>query len=87
MDKSAAQLRRALAEALRELRYRRRPGWSQDALAKKSGIDLGGLERGERLPSIGVLWQLAKLFRMSPSRVVSAIDRRYRELRRRRPPP
>jgi PAS domain S-box-containing protein len=73
-------LRRALAEVLRELRSRRPGSWSQNALGKEASIDVGGLERMEREPALPVVWQLAEAFHTTPSRLVMAIDKRYRHL-------
>jgi len=79
-DEEADILRRALAETLRELRQERMPDLSQDALGRRIGIDLAGLERAERSPSLAVVWRLARAFRMTPARLVREIDRRYRSL-------
>ena len=41
-------------------------GWTQRELAKKLGISpthMGAIERGERNPSIGILLEMAQLFR------------------------
>jgi PAS domain S-box-containing protein len=73
-------LRRALAEVLRELRARRSGAWSQNEATKEVGLDVGGLERMERDPALSVLWLLARAFHTTPSRLVMAIDKRYRHL-------
>lgn len=80
--KGDEQLRRALAETLRELRRMRLPDLSQTEFSRQIGFDAAGLERAERLPSLGVVWPLAKAFQVSPARVVALIDRHYHRLQR-----
>jgi PAS domain S-box-containing protein len=76
-------LHQALSETLRELRERRPGKPSQEALADEIGMDRsywGDLERGERSLTLYNLWRIAQALRVSPSRLVLDIDRRYREL-------
>jgi PAS domain S-box-containing protein len=68
-----------MAEVLRELRARRSE--TQAAVSEETGIDVAGLERMEREPVLSVLWRLAEAYRTTPSRLVMAIDKRYRRLR------
>ena len=56
----------ALGAALRE--RRRELGLSQEGLAAKAGLDrtyLGGVERGERNPTLRVIWGLAETLGLS----------------------
>ena len=57
------------------IRYRRKGlGWTQRELAKKLGISpthMGAIERGERNPSIGLLLEIAQLFRTTLDSLVS----------------
>lgn len=49
-------------------------GWTQRELAKKLRISpthMGAIERGERNPSIGLLLEIAKLFRTTLDSLVS----------------
>ena len=49
-------------------------GWTQRELAKKLGISpthMGAIERGERNPSIGLLLEIAQLFRTTLDSLVS----------------
>jgi transcriptional regulator with XRE-family HTH domain len=50
-------------------------GWSQVTLGQKAGLRQGyisAIERGERCPSLERLFDLARAFRVAPSRLVSA---------------
>jgi PAS domain S-box-containing protein len=79
--KDRRALRRALAEVLRELRISQPGRWSQNRATRETGVDVGGLERAERDPVVPVLWPLAQAYRTTPSRLVRAVDKRYRALR------
>lgn len=49
-------------------------GWTQRELAEKLGISpthMGAIERGERNPSIGLLLEIAQLFRTTLDSLVS----------------
>lgn len=51
-------------------RLRKAAGLSQEALAAESGIDmryLGGIERGQENPTVGVLANIAKVLKVPPS--------------------
>jgi XRE family transcriptional regulator, regulator of sulfur utilization len=55
-------------------RLRKGAGLSQEALAADSGIDmryLGGIERGQENPSLGVLGRIAKQLKVHPSVLLS----------------
>ncbi len=55
-------LARALGKALRE--YRLKKGLTQQELADKCGLDIsyvGGIERGQRNPTLGVIHGLASV--------------------------
>ncbi len=48
-------------------------GLSQEGLAAEAGLDrtyLGGLERGERNPTLRVLWKVAKALDVAPSGIL-----------------
>ena len=56
-----ARLAREVGDRIRALRQER--GWAQDRLAYEAGLHrayLGGVERGERNPSLGSLSKIAK---------------------------
>ena len=61
-------LARALGKALRE--YRLKKGLTQQELADKCGLDIsyvGGIERGQRNPTLGVIHGLASVLRVKVS--------------------
>jgi transcriptional regulator with XRE-family HTH domain len=67
----------AFATTLRALRHERK--LSQESLAELSGVHLnsvGLLERGEREPSLYMVFQLAQGLNMSPSEIVKAVSAR-----------
>lgn len=52
-------------------------GLSQEALAAEAGLDrtyVGGLERGERNPTLKVLWSIALVLEVRPSTLVAAAE-------------
>ena len=54
-------------------------GFSQEALAAAAGLDrtyVGGLERGERNPTLKVLWVIASVLELRPSALVAAAEDR-----------
>ncbi|HVO33047.1 MAG TPA: helix-turn-helix transcriptional regulator [Elusimicrobiota bacterium] len=58
-------------KTVRALRMRRR--LSQESLANKANIDrsyMGGIERGERNPSLSVIWRLARALRVTPTELL-----------------
>lgn len=60
----------AFGHAIRELREER--GISQEAFALKCGIDrshYGGIERGERNPSLGTVFKIADTLSVPPSAI------------------
>ncbi len=62
------------------IRARRRAlGLSQESLASVSGLDrtyVGGLERGERNPTLKVLWKLATALEVPPSELIGLAERK-----------
>ena len=61
----------ALGAAIRERRTEL--GLSQEKLAVVSGLDrtyVGGVERGERNPTLKVLWKLAEALQVPPSELI-----------------
>jgi len=53
-------------------------GFSQDELAHRCGLHrtyLGGIERGERNPSLVNLLKIARAFNLSVAELVAGIDR------------
>ncbi|MBM4182906.1 MAG: helix-turn-helix transcriptional regulator [Gemmatimonadetes bacterium] len=62
----------ALGTVIRTRRTER--GLSQESLAAACGLDrtyVGGLERGERNPTLKVLWQLAEALGTAPSALLA----------------
>jgi transcriptional regulator with XRE-family HTH domain len=60
----------AFGQAVRELREER--GTSQEAFALRCGIDrshYGGMERGERNPSLTTVYKIADALGISPSEI------------------
>ncbi len=54
--------------------YRARTGCSQEELAVRAGIHrtyIGGIERGERNPTLTMIHRLAKALGVSPSQLLS----------------
>ncbi len=67
----------ALGVAMRE--RRKELGLSQESLANEADLDrtyVGGLERGERNPTLKVLWKLARALRISPGELVTRAEAR-----------
>ncbi|MEW6637296.1 MAG: helix-turn-helix transcriptional regulator [Actinomycetota bacterium] len=53
--------------------YRRRAGYSQEELAGRAGIHrayIGGIERGERNPTLRMIHRLARALDVSPSQLL-----------------
>lgn len=53
--------------------YRGRAGYSQEELARRAGIHrtyIGGIERGERNPTLTMIHRLAKALGVSPSQLL-----------------
>jgi transcriptional regulator with XRE-family HTH domain len=66
----------AFGQAIRELREER--GISQEAFALKSGIDrshYGGMERGERNPSLTSIIKIANALDVPPSEIHTRAER------------
>ncbi len=66
----------AFGRAIRELREER--GISQEAFALKCGIDrshYGGIERGERNPSLGTIFKIADALDLQPSEIHARAER------------
>jgi len=67
-----ATIPQAFGRVLRE--YRLKAALSQEALALEAGIDrtfVSLLERGHRQPSLGTVFQLAKILRVSAATLVA----------------
>ena len=65
------QVTRNFGKALRELRLKQ--GMTQERLAEACGLDIsyiGGIERGQRNPTLGVIHGLAKILRIKPSELL-----------------
>jgi transcriptional regulator with XRE-family HTH domain len=65
----------AFGQAIRELREER--GISQEAFALKSGIDrshYGGMERGERNPSLTSIIKIANALSVPPSEILARAE-------------
>ena len=74
--------RKALGDVLRELRHAR--GLSQDELAEASGCHVNHVsfvERGLRVPSLLVVFQLAGGLGVTPGEFVAAVEGRLRSPR------
>lgn len=72
---AGSDVSRAFGDALRE--FRSAAGLSQEALAERAGLDrtyVGGLERGQRNPTLKVLWSLAAPLEVSPSDLVREVE-------------
>lgn len=55
--------------------YRRRAGYSQEELAGRAGIHrtyIGGIERGERNPTLAMIHRLARALGVLPSQLLEA---------------
>lgn len=56
---------------------RQAAGLSQEGLAHRAGMDrtyMGGIERGERNPSLENIWRLADALGVDPSRFFAEAD-------------
>jgi transcriptional regulator with XRE-family HTH domain len=76
------RLQAALGIAVRELRAG--AGASQGQLAERAGIHrlyLGGVERGERNPSLETLVRLARALDVSVSELIARAERVERDMR------
>jgi transcriptional regulator with XRE-family HTH domain len=65
----------AFGSAIRELRAER--GVSQEALALKCGLDrtyIGGIERGERNPSLTNVFKIARTLDVTPSAILARTE-------------
>lgn len=65
----------ALGRAIRELRERQR--LSQEELAYRSGVHrtyMGGIERGERNPSLANIVKVAQALEVRPSELLAAAE-------------
>jgi transcriptional regulator with XRE-family HTH domain len=68
-------IRLAFGRKVRELRSRAR--WSQDKLAEESGLHrtyIGGVERGERNPTLVIIKKIADAFGVSLLELLSLDD-------------
>jgi transcriptional regulator with XRE-family HTH domain len=73
----ASQLLAGLGQALRE--RRKEAGLSQEELQLQTGVHrnyIGGIERGERQPTVAVIAVLAEALGASASELVAAGERR-----------
>lgn len=62
---------------LRVRELRKRKGFSQEAFADHTGIHrtyMGGIERGERNPTLTTIYRLAKALDVSPSKLLETGD-------------
>ncbi len=67
----------ALGGVIRE--RRKELGLSQEALAGEAALDrtyVGGMERGERNPTLRVLWRLSAALQLSPGDLMKRTDAR-----------
>jgi len=74
---------RAFGQVLREAR--KAAGYTQEPLARKVRIDIkyvSLLERGRRLPSLALVFALAKALRLKPEDMIARIRRAVREQQR-----
>ena len=81
MQRDDPALRQAFARALHELRLRRKPKLSQEALAAEANVSrpyLGGLERGEHEACVLTLWRLKLALKVPFSQLARAIERHYK---------
>ena len=65
----------ALGVAIRK--RRKELGLSQESLASVSGLDrtyVGGLERGQRNPTLKVLWQIAEALEITPTELIGRTE-------------
>ncbi len=65
----------ALGAVMRE--RRKELGLSQEALAGEAALDrtyVGGLERGERNPTLRVLWRLSAALQLSPGDLMTRTE-------------
>ncbi|HEX7191834.1 MAG TPA: helix-turn-helix transcriptional regulator [Thermoanaerobaculia bacterium] len=63
--------------AVRQLREA--PGWTQEQLAERSEMNasyLGFLERGDNVPTLSIIIQLAEAFGMEPADLLREMTRR-----------
>lgn len=71
-----ARLDAALGAEVRAMRARR--GWSQEALADRTGYNkktITRLERGERAMTIAQMYKICKAFGIRPSELVGAAEK------------
>lgn len=76
-ERSAAHT--AFGRAIRDLRAGR--GLSQEQLGYDSGLHrtyIGGIERGERNPSLANILRIAEALEVSPSELLAATERNWR---------
>ena len=76
-ERSAAHV--AFGDAIRELRRRR--GISQEQLGYDSGLHrtyVGGIERGERNPSLQNILRIAEALEVSPAELMATAERNWR---------
>ena len=60
---------------VRELRERK--GFSQEVFADRAGVHrtyMGGIERGERNPTLTTMWKIARALNMSPACFFENVD-------------
>jgi transcriptional regulator with XRE-family HTH domain len=85
-------LRKAFAQALRDLRRRRSANRSrkslrisQEKLALEMGMDrsyVSALERGEHNPTLWTLWRLRSVLRLSAVQLVREIEHNFDQAKR-----
>ena len=59
---------RQFGVAVKQIRLKRQ--LTQQALADSCGLDIGGIERGQRNPTLGVIQSLASVLRVKPSELL-----------------
>ncbi len=76
-SRRVASPKTAFGFVLRQLREQE--GYSQDSFAHRTGYHrnyVGQLERGEKSPSLGALFNLSKALNLRPSQLLERVERR-----------
>ena len=78
--KAGISIEEAFGEVIRDLRKSAK--LSQEKLAEKSQIDrsyISQIECGHRQPSLLLIFQLAKSFKLAPSQLLSLVEEKYKK--------